>query len=422
MGSTRYIGALLLASLAALGTLPAGCGRETTSPGRSRTAELAGAPVERTAQAGPVVLTLRAARDNVPYTQRARLTIEARAPATATLRLDDYLSRLKEAGAGGFEYRALARGSTVAEPTRDNQRRWTQTFDLEFFLPGQYELPGAAAYYVLQTPSPETPAEAPPSAPQPSLTETTTTQPAKGPARSTPTPAPEEQQLTTEPLTLTAVLPPGQNPSQEEMAKLTMPAPVELPPDPFAWKSIRWLVIGVAAFIVVALALWLAMRRRHRRAGPAAPLIPPAEWALAELEKLLAERLLEGDNFRAFYYRLNELVRQYVERGFDVAAPEQTTEEFFDSVRAELILGPEEKHSFGRFLTACDMVKYARHQPVPDEASEVLSTARSFIERTAERTRFLAARTAAVGPLPEGGQAAPPARADTELTIAEQAP
>ncbi|MBU0606732.1 MAG: hypothetical protein KKI08_02550, partial [Armatimonadetes bacterium] len=268
-------------------------------------------------------------------------------------------------------------------------------------------------------PTPGASAAAPSPGPQTPGADAATAEPTANDAMSAGEPASAEQQLATEPLTLTITLPPGQNPSQEELAKVAMPAPVELPPDAFTWKSLRWWATAAAVIVAGALALWWVARRRGRRPGPAMRLIPPAEWALAELEKLLAEKLLEGGNFRAFYYRLNELVRQYVERGFDVAAPEQTTEEFFISVRAELILGPEEKRSLGRFLTACDMVKYARHQPDQEEWSEVLASARSFIERTAERTRFLAARSAVAGTPPEGEQAKAAARADREFIVAE---
>ena len=328
------------------------------------------AGLERTARRSGVALTLRTDRDNAPYTEHVRLTVEAVAPQGVTVELAHYLDSLKRAGANGFEYHAVPRGTTTAEPIAEQRRRWSQTFDLEFYLPGSYELPAASARL---SPNPAQPVETPSDT-------ASTLEEAKA------------EELTTEPLTLTVRVPPGQTATKEELAQLTLPPPEELPPDPIDWAKWWWVLLVVPALaLLVIVGLVLRGRRRRVRPDPES-LIPPDEWALAELGKLMDAGLVAAGEYREFYYRLNEIVRGYVERGFDVAAPELTTEEFFANARAALILGPAEKHALGHFLTACDLVKYARHEPNGAERDEAVTAARSFIDRTSPRTRFLATR------------------------------
>jgi hypothetical protein len=127
--------------------------------------------------------------------------------------------------------------------------------------------------------------------------------------------------------------------------------------------------------------------RKRRRRGPRVLQIPPHQWAMEQLQALIDEDLLGRDLVKLFYYRLNGIVRQYIELRFQLMAPEMTTEEFLETLRTSDQLVTGHKDLLERFMAACDMVKYARYRPGTEEIEQVFATARDFIEQTSEAGR-----------------------------------
>lgn len=177
---------------------------------------------------------------------------------------------------------------------------------------------------------------------------------------------------------------------------------VRLPPAPGRPGSSRGL--AVAGVVAVALALMagalLLHRRLRRRAAAAAR--PPWDVALEEIHAVRTEGLVARGEIELFYVRLSGTVRRYIEKRFRVMAPEMTTEEFLREARRNAMLLPPQRDLLAEFLTAADLVKFARHEPSPGDSEEALSSAERFIRDTMP---------------PTGGAAAPPA-----ATPAEAAP
>ena len=59
-----------------------------------------------------------------------------------------------------------------------------------------------------------------------------------------------------------------------------------------------------------------------------------------------------------------------------------TTEEFVAELRATALLNPEQKKILGEFLTHCDMVKFARHEPGRPELMDLHRAALRLIQET----------------------------------------
>ena len=78
-------------------------------------------------------------------------------------------------------------------------------------------------------------------------------------------------------------------------------------------------------------------------------------------------------------------MRGYIERRFDVSAPEMTTEEFLAAAACDSRFGSGTTDELKRFLTACDLVKYACHLPATVEADAALNAAADFVEHTRAR-------------------------------------
>ena len=103
--------------------------------------------------------------------------------------------------------------------------------------------------------------------------------------------------------------------------------------------------------------------------------------ALEELEAIKGAFTQAGD-VKDYYARISDCVRDYIERLFKVNAPEMTTEEFLESLKDSQALPPAEKDLLKQFMSACDLVKFAKYKPTVEEISSVLSSAKKFIEET----------------------------------------
>lgn len=173
-----------------------------------------------------------------------------------------------------------------------------------------------------------------------------------------------------------------------------MKGPASLP-WPRSYRILAWTIASLAVVLALwAMARWYRRRLAARLATIAARVIPAHEWALAELDILTSEGLIERGRVQEFYYRVNAIVRGYIERRWGLMAGEQTSEEFVRDLQRSLFLDDGHKQVLRRFTDACDPVKYARQQPSGDEIGWVGSTARQFVVETAARPEQTEAKAA----------------------------
>lgn len=140
-----------------------------------------------------------------------------------------------------------------------------------------------------------------------------------------------------------------------------------------------WIVASCAAGAMAMLAAITLWRQRARRA---AREVPAHEWALAELDALERDALPEAGQTHPFWVRLSDIVRQYVERRFDLRAPERTTPEFLDEARSSSALAEDHRTLLAQFLRMADMVKFAGVRPAAGDCHSALDTARIFVRQT----------------------------------------
>ncbi len=304
-------------------------------------------PVTRTAMDGPVTVTLTASPGQVAFPQHAEVIVEVTADKDAIVQVADY-DRAPEHLEHQYEYRLSRRTRQSALPAPDGKLKWTQGYDLEFFLPGDYALPGATVTF----------------------TEPATTSTVEG-----TTQAPAERRITTESIAMAVKDPSAKVLTAEELRKIELPAPVELPG---FWSRWWWLLPAFAALLVCT--IWLMRRRTVAEA--VAPPIPAHEWARRQIAALVIDDLIRRGLIQEFYYRISGIVRGYIERRFAVAAAEMTTEEFLTAAARDGRFGPAHTASLQEFLTACDLVKYARQIPGSGEADRALQAAGAFVETT----------------------------------------
>ena len=149
--------------------------------------------------------------------------------------------------------------------------------------------------------------------------------------------------------------------------------PVELS-DGAGW--IGWLLLVLC--LAAAPALIKYFRRPKEHGHDAEPVVPPDIRALEQLRRALP--LLDRPG--PFCVKMSDAIRAYLEDGFDLKAPERTTEEFLEEARSSALLSSVQKQQLGHFFAACDLVKFARDDPGQDPLRSLHAGAMSFVRET----------------------------------------
>ena len=160
------------------------------------------------------------------------------------------------------------------------------------------------------------------------------------------------------------------------------------PPIAVMKQDLRLVYVAAALFAagLGALITWLIVRRLRARiiVRPGPPPRPAHEIALERLDRLGAYGFLENADNRPFYFAVSEIIRDYLGGRFEFDSLEMTTDELIDELRRragrELLLGEIE-----RWLSACDLVKFAKVSPTAAEARGTLEVAIRIVESTRPR-------------------------------------
>jgi hypothetical protein len=150
--------------------------------------------------------------------------------------------------------------------------------------------------------------------------------------------------------------------------------------------TLVYVAAALGAAVLGGIFALLVRRRLRLRAAfrPAPPPRPPHELALERLDRLGATGFAEDADHRPFYFQLSEIIREYLGARFAFDALEMTTEELVEELRRrasrELVLG-----EVAGWLTASDLVKFAKISPTATEARGALETAIRIVESTRPR-------------------------------------
>lgn len=137
----------------------------------------------------------------------------------------------------------------------------------------------------------------------------------------------------------------------------------------------------LAAALVLALCLYVVRHRRRR-------MIQQQPRSLSEqtLERLDGTRsLMRPDTARAFGIAASELMRDYIEKRFDLVATQRTTEEFLQAlVQSQNEVLARHRLPLGDFLQQCDFVKFAGDSLAVADMEALFHSARRFVQESGE--------------------------------------
>ena len=143
-----------------------------------------------------------------------------------------------------------------------------------------------------------------------------------------------------------------------------------------------WLLPAMlAGAIVVALCAYAVWRRRHRGTDGRSPTL--SEQALERLEN--TRPLMRPATAREFGIAASEVIRNYIEKRFDVIATQRTTEEFLQTLlQSSNETLARHRSLLEEFLQQCDFVKFAGASLTVTDMESLLRSARGFVLETGE--------------------------------------
>jgi hypothetical protein len=171
---------------------------------------------------------------------------------------------------------------------------------------------------------------------------------------------------------------------EEELEIADLKQPASLEPN---WTPALIALSIVALIALIALAAWWLHRRYAARLA-AVPMVddpfartPPHEWAFAELQNLLSERLAEQGELERFYAQLAWILKRYLGGRYRVDLLEQTTDEVrpaLDQAGIPSAASPR----VGSILAECDRVKFAKAFPSDSERKQIVERVYAVIDQT----------------------------------------
>lgn len=173
-------------------------------------------------------------------------------------------------------------------------------------------------------------------------------------------------------LTVTPVLPQGSLHLNDIKPQTNLPWIVAWPVLPAGALVIA--VLGIVFYLIVK---WVKTMRR--RAAVRVDTRSPYEMAQDDLVNIRRLDLPGQGQIKEHYTMVSDSVRRYLERAYEVAATDLTTEEVRRVLRSSAIT-TEDSRDVINLLSDCDLVKFTALLPSEDTAREMTERARELVE------------------------------------------
>jgi hypothetical protein len=167
--------------------------------------------------------------------------------------------------------------------------------------------------------------------------------------------------------------------------KITDIKPVFAPK--FDWMGLLKIILIILLIHAILIAAFLIYRKYYKKKTVTDPkeqekLLPAYVVALSHLDKIKAEKPWQQGRSKEYHTELTDVIREYIERVFDVKSMEMTTDEILSHLQD---LKKEDKSAFlelKQILVLADLVKFAKWDALPEEQELSLRNAYSFVNST----------------------------------------
>ncbi len=151
------------------------------------------------------------------------------------------------------------------------------------------------------------------------------------------------------------------------------------------WQYYGWYIIA----FLLAVALFFIIRyfiKRYKENKPLFKAEKPKEpahiTALRKLDKLKEKKLWQSGRAKEYYSELTYILREYLEKRYNISALERTSHELIELLRHSKLIDKERIEEFRQIFSLGDLAKFAKFNPMPDENDLSMKNAYNIIENT----------------------------------------
>jgi len=158
---------------------------------------------------------------------------------------------------------------------------------------------------------------------------------------------------------------------------------------PFSILFYKKYIPHALAVLLLIFGLWYWWKKRKKAKEPVPEFIPPPplphEWAYSALDELAARRLWQSGEVKEHYSLLTGILREYLERRFNIHALEQTSDEIIAQLQS-LDLSKRTLEDTASLLSISDLIKFAKADPGVDLHAQAIDRVRIFVKETTMST------------------------------------
>ncbi len=154
--------------------------------------------------------------------------------------------------------------------------------------------------------------------------------------------------------------------------------------------QVPWWMYLLLLLLLIILVAYLLLTKAKKQAPLPKPVTPPLappkpawEIALQALQELLQRGLPEREDAVLFHYQLSDILRSFLEATYRFPAMEMTVSEITRYSGKRRLNRYDELINF---LSACDMVKFAKAQPSKEEIQNRVEWLRSYLQSFIPKT------------------------------------
>lgn len=147
------------------------------------------------------------------------------------------------------------------------------------------------------------------------------------------------------------------------------------------WKLVLFSTLGI---LLLAGLIWYVISKRKNRPVKVElpkPLVPFHTIALDQLNALKNEKLWEQGQVKAYHSKLTDIIREYLEKRYEINALEQTSEEIFSGLK-HLDIKEQDMNKLRQMLLLADLVKFAKARPLNSDNEKSMENAIGFVMNT----------------------------------------
>ncbi|MES2425933.1 MAG: hypothetical protein V4560_03130 [Bacteroidota bacterium] len=150
--------------------------------------------------------------------------------------------------------------------------------------------------------------------------------------------------------------------------------------DHLLWIIGGWIIAG----LVVGVIYYLRNKPKNEPVIKVVkPSVPIHITALTQLNELRDKKLWQQEQIKEYHTELTDILRDYLEKRYNIQAQEQTTDEIVAALKHR-DLANEYRDSLQQLLVLADLTKFAKEKPLPIENEQSMDKAIYFILKTKE--------------------------------------